>query len=166
MAARWGIETSGRVWLDPRPDRILVADLLTDPRVRRYLGGPVPPGRLAAAIDANLLCQEDERVWCVRRKGPQTPIGLVAITRHKDGADHELSFQFRPEVWGHGLALAACRAALDDALPRHGRIIAETQTANAAARRLLERLGFAEIARLTRFGHPQVILAMDQFSCT
>ena len=36
-------------------------------------------------------------------------------------------------------------------------VIAETQEANAASRRLLERLGMTQRASLHRFGHMQVI---------
>ncbi|WP_369076619.1 GNAT family N-acetyltransferase, partial [Rhizobium sp.] len=82
----------------------------------------------------------------VETKLPLHPIGIVSISVHKDGEDSELSYEFHPDAWGHGYATEATRRALDFALNdlAFERLIAETQTANSASCRLLERLGMKE----------------------
>jgi [ribosomal protein S5]-alanine N-acetyltransferase len=74
-----------------------------------------------------------------------------------------LSYEFHPDAWGHGYATEATRRALDFALNdlAFERLIAETQTANSASCRLLERLGMKEERRIQRFGAEQAIYASE-----
>lgn len=72
-----------------------------------------------------------------------------------------MSYEFRPAAWGHGFAKEATTCVVKHALSDLGlpRILAETQAANIASCRLLQKMGFAEKQRLDRFGAEQVIFA-------
>ena len=86
-------------------------------------------------------------------------LGLVGLTPHKEGSDWEVSYQFMPGAWGNGYATEAIAYLLDHAPVT--RVIAETQVANGASCRLLERIGFVEEIRLVRFGAEQIIYARE-----
>ncbi|SFI93683.1 GNAT family N-acetyltransferase [Jannaschia pohangensis] len=151
---------SDRLTLRPlsAKDGAFVAALISDPRVRRYLGGPVPVAEQPATVERYLA---EAWIWCVQPRGSTGAVGLMSLSPHHDGADTELSFQMMPGVWGRGLASEGaarlCRHGLTDlALPR---VLAETQAANAPARRLLNRIGMPEVRRTQRFGAVQVIHA-------
>lgn len=92
-------------------------------------------------------------------KGSDQSIGLVFLSYHHDGSGHELSYQCDAEHWGKGYAFEAAkrvvRHVVDD--PGMAQIIAETQSANGASCRLLERLGMREQRRVMRFGAEQII---------
>jgi len=142
-------------------DSGFVEELLQDAQVRAFLGGPVPPARLAQAVRANMTSTPAEDIWIVEARTDHAPLGLISLGSHKDGQDIELSYQFHPQTWGHGFASEAARAVLTYAKDiRHlPRVIAETQTANHRSTRLLTALGMREIAQVMRFGQPQTIFA-------
>ncbi|WP_299046200.1 GNAT family N-acetyltransferase [uncultured Tateyamaria sp.] len=136
--------------------------LVGHPEVRRYLGGAAPRRARLSRFLHLLVVGRGSGAWLVCARPRGQAIGLVELGPHKDGQDIELSYQFHPRAWGRGLACEATERVvthglLDVQLPR---IIAETQAANAASCRLLERLGFAEDTRLTRFGNEQVIFTV------
>ena len=97
----------------------------------------------------------------VRPQRQDAAIGLMVLNPHKDGADYEVSYIFSHSSWGQGFATEATAQIVDHALNDLGlkRVIAETQSANAASCRMLAKLGFSEEARLERFGAEQVIFA-------
>ncbi|MEM9795309.1 MAG: GNAT family N-acetyltransferase [Pseudomonadota bacterium] len=129
--------------------------LIRDPSVRRYLGGPAV-GTPEAVLAPYLTPGPGAAVWLV--VAGAGPVGVISVTPHKDGRDHELSYQFDPGAWGRGYATEAAQAVLTAARAAGlARVIAETQAANASSRALLARLGMGEIARLERFGATQVI---------
>ncbi len=154
--------TTARLHLEMAQDQDLpfAINLLSNPQVRQYLGGPTPKASAQPAAKALLTPAKGEIIWTARLKtDPSLPIGLLSLTHHKGGQDIEMSYQFSPKYWRQGFASEACCAALnhgftDLALPR---IIAETQTANTASVRLLTHLGFTETHRLTRFGAAQIL---------
>lgn len=93
------------------------------------------------------------RIWCVRFG--RNRLGLVYLEPARDGQSLELSFQFLPKAWGTGQTFQAC-AAVIAALPGP-QITAETQSANAASRKLLSRLGFLKTGETERFNAPQTL---------
>ncbi|MEM9519381.1 MAG: GNAT family N-acetyltransferase [Actinomycetota bacterium] len=132
-------------------DRALVRELLTNPRVRRYLGGPV---EIPADFDANPLGRRPG-VWCVSHNGK--PIGTVSIADQHHQCP-ELSYDFLPMAWGNGYAKEASQAVLAwfwDAEPECRVVIAVTQLANDRSLQLLARLGFVETRRFEEFGAQQ-----------
>lgn len=140
-------------------DISFVGKLITHEEVRRFLGGAVPIAQYEATMSGYLSAGEGKMAWLVETMEARHPIGLIFISHHADGEDCELSYQFHPDAWGFGYATEAAMRIVEFALKdlRLKRLIAETQSANAASRRLLERLGMKELRRLHRFGAQQVV---------
>lgn len=133
--------------------------LIGNASVRRYLGGPVPCDQRLPRFKQYLGAPG---VWVVDLDEHDRPIGLIELGPHKDGADYEISYQFHPRFWGNGFGHEAIQAIIRHGLDDTGleQIIAETQSANLASCRLLEKQGMAEIARVQRFGAEQIIFAI------
>ncbi|GGS28847.1 hypothetical protein GCM10010269_79460 [Streptomyces humidus] len=139
-------------------DGYLVHELLTDDLVRAHLGGPVTQERVAARQAAY---PATAGAWTVVRVADQQPIGLVTI-----GADHrcegraEISYQLLPAVWGEGLGREAVAAAVSwwtDAVPGGGPLVAVTQKANLASRRMLESIGMTVVDEIDEHGARQCL---------
>ena len=142
-----------------------VAALYTDEAVRRFLGGPADEDEVRTSL-ATLI--EDGASgsalhhWVIRLKDGSF-VGTVSLGAHHDGADTEVSYQLLPMWWGQGYAGEAVGAVVEYALFGLGlaRVVAETQRANLASRRLLERLGMRPEQTLERFGAEQVIYVRE-----
>lgn len=146
-------------------DAHFIRALISDPDVRRFLGGPASNTQ----ISNYLGCNPAIAFWVVNLKSTKSPIGLVSITDHRDGDDKELSFQFLRSAWGMGYATEATSCILDHAISACGisQLIAETQSANTSSRRLLTRLGMNEKYRVQRFGAEQIIYStIEHLSAT
>lgn len=127
-------------------DLPLLAGMNADPRVMRFLGGPVPePESLAFA----------ERV---DRSFPGAGIGMLPVERRSDGVflgiaglnrlpwfpqDVEVGWRLRPEHWGQGYATEAGRAWLGWAFDRHpvARVISVADLPNIRSQAVMRRLG-------------------------
>lgn len=159
MAARHLI--TDRLMLLPslEADASFIASLIANESVRQYLGGPVPLLKHPTTVASYLNIEKGEAIWTIKTKELMKPIGLVSVTKHKNGTDFELSYQFHPTSWGYGFATEAAISAKDYAVNKlgHERLIAETQTANTASCHLLEKLGMKRAQTLTRFGAEQAI---------
>ncbi|MGW1615651.1 GNAT family N-acetyltransferase [Streptomyces sp. NPDC002285] len=139
-------------------DAHLVRELLTDTKVRAYLGGPASEERVAprqAAYSATA------GAWTVVLVADDQTIGLVTI-----GPDHrcegaaEICYQLLPSAWGMGLGREAVAAAVSwwtDAVPKGGPVVAVTRTANTRSRRLLESIGMTLVDKFEEHGHPQCL---------
>ncbi|WP_165932910.1 GNAT family N-acetyltransferase [Rhizobium sp. BK251] len=140
-------------------DTSFINELIGHEEVRRFLGGPVPAIRRDAVVSSYFMVDEREMIWLAETKDFDQPLGLLFISNHREGEDLELSYQFHPDSWGLGYAIEATKRVLEYALNdmRLERLIAETQSANIASCRLLERLGMKELRRVQRFGAEQVI---------
>ncbi|MFD7919750.1 GNAT family N-acetyltransferase [Streptomyces sp. NPDC059740] len=139
-------------------DASLVRELLTDTKVRAYLGGPASEERVAARQTAY---PATAGTWTVVRVADSHAVGLVAI-----GPDHrcegaaEVSYQLLPDAWGRGLGREAVAAAVrwwTEAVPAGGPMVAVTQTANAASRRLLESIGMRLVDQFEEHGEQQCL---------
>lgn len=130
--------------------------LKINPQTRAHLGGPVLLCRCKYQFQTAL---HQPMQWAVHTE--QCPIGLVSITPHHNPKDMELSYEFLPTSWGQGFAQEALGAAAAHWFAHtQNRLVAETQAANAASRRLLEKLGFIERERLQRFGAEQIVFVL------
>ncbi len=143
-------------------DRDGYLELLTSGDVRRYLGGPLPrddvalamaevPGRYPGVFAVEINGEFAGGV-CLERRDAERPGHL-----REGGGELEISFTLLPEYWGHGYAHEAAEAVLawaGVAFPDE-RMVLCTQTANARARRLADRLGFREVARFKEFDAEQ-----------
>ncbi|WP_328323271.1 GNAT family N-acetyltransferase [Kribbella sp. NBC_00382] len=156
------MRTTDRLLLRPFRDEDLPAwaELNTDPKVMRYLGGKP----LSQA-------ETDEIASGVNRQYLAEGTGFLAIERRSDGAflgagglthevwhpdDLELGWRLAREYWGHGYATEAAAAWLayaffDLNLPH---VLASTETANTKSIAVMQRIGmsFDHEARLEEDG--------------
>jgi len=150
-------------------DRLVATDverlrrLYTDPICRQYLGGPVSETEAQRRVDQLLAADASAGVWAIRLSPSGDAVGLLTLTGHHDGQDTELSYQLLPEYWGRGIATHAVRLAIRYAFETLGltRLVSETQSANTASIRLLDRVGMTLDRRVMRFGAEQSIYAIQ-----
>ena len=139
-------------------DASLVRKLLTDTRVRAFLGGPASEERVAAR-QASYPATAGS--WTVVRVADGLAVGLVAIgPDHRCDGAAEVSYQLLPDAWGKGLGREAVAAAVSwwtDTVPADGPLVAVTQTANAASRRLLESIGMKLLDEFEEHGEQQCL---------
>ena len=155
--------TSERLSLTPlKPeDAKVITNLLGNPQVRRYLGGPVPAMERHARFETYLKGARGIGIWAVRLSPEADAIGLIILAPHHTGSDTEVSYQLDPNFWAKGYATEAVACVIAHALGALAlpRVVAETQSANTASCRLLHRLGMQEIETLERFGQRQTLFA-------
>lgn len=145
-------------------DFIFFWRLVGNKSVRQFLGGTVPWRRRFSQFRQYLRGHPKVGIWVVKPHKQKTAIGLIVLSPHKDGAGYEVSYEFHPASWGQGLACEATACVVDHAISDLGlqKVIAETQSENAASCRMLKRLGFTEENRLERFGAQQIIYSKSK----
>jgi RimJ/RimL family protein N-acetyltransferase len=139
-------------------DREGIVEVLTDPEVRAYLGGPRPREGVEQFLDqagaASTTAAAGSYV-IADRQGDRF-VGILGLGRRAagrpghvtgEGGELELSYVLRRGAWGAGLAFEAAAAALRAAARelRDQPVLVVTQTANHRARKLAGRLGFQEV---------------------
>lgn len=140
--------------LPPHADTLFA--VLDDPRVGRWIGGP--PAADADSLRAVIARQcegppsdrRDERWWNFLVEADDVgAVGTLQATVHADWA--EVAYVFGPRGWGRGYATEGLRW-LVGRLADEGvtELWATVHPDNAASRRLLERVGFVEVAGLSR----------------
>ena len=153
----WTIETIEtarirlRVFTDD--DKPAIVRLLTDPDVRRFLGGPADDSQVEAARVAAV--GERWGAFCIADPVTDDVIGGCSFGRWRGVL--ELSYEVLPEHWGRGLASEAIAAALDWqwANTDDKTVVAVTQSANTRSLDLLHRLGFLPDIEFEEHGAPQ-----------
>lgn len=139
-------------------DAGLVRELLTDERVRAYLGGPASHERVAARQAAY---PATAGAWAVVRVADGRAVGLAGIgpdPRCEGRA--EVSYQLLPSAWGDGLGREAVGAIVSwwtAAVPGGGPVVAVTQAANVRSRRLLESVGMVLVDEVDEHGARQCV---------
>ncbi|WP_107942623.1 GNAT family N-acetyltransferase [Metasolibacillus fluoroglycofenilyticus] len=131
--------------------------------VRKYLGGVVVPSIVKENVEILLTTPDAGYHLVARELGSQQFIGLVSLDLYHDGQSIELSYQLSPTWWGDGYATEILQVVLQFAfkelqLPY---VVAETQTANIASCKLLERLGMTVKEKVERFGAKQAIYSLE-----
>jgi RimJ/RimL family protein N-acetyltransferase len=131
----------------------VISRLMTDPRVRKYLGGPAAADGLAPRLNA---CVGATTMFSVARRSDGAVFGLVVIDPDtapdgRAGGDTEVSYQLLPEFWNCGYGRESVSAAVSWAFqniaPAPPVVVAITQEANRESRRLLEAIGMSQVAR-------------------
>ncbi len=142
-------------------DRPAALRLRTDGEVRRYLGGPMSPDDAAAAL-AQGPAGASWGVFAVADQHTDDVMGSVDLSR--DRGELEVSRVFLPEYWGSGFAHEAVDAVIRWAFTQTAapRIIAVTQTANAASRKLATKLGMTPEATFEQYGAKQIQFALTR----
>ena len=157
-------------------DREGIVEVLTDPEVRAYLGGPRHREDverfLGQAGTAGTTTAAGSYVIADRQTDRFT--GLMGLSRRPasrpghvtgEGGELELSYLLRRDAWGTGLAFEAATTVLRAAaeLPDQP-VLVVTQTANRRARKLASRLGFQEVGIFEEYDAQQ-ILAVASLGC-
>ncbi|GEL76445.1 GNAT family N-acetyltransferase [Tenuibacillus multivorans] len=136
--------------------------LFSNERVRQYLGGTIDEQAFRGKFQA-LLTDETSWYWVVRLKHHNDFIGLVSLDKHHDQVSTEVSYQLLPEAWGQGVATEVIQKMINYAFEELSiaRLVAETQSANLASCRLLEKVGMKLEQTVERFGAEQKIYKID-----
>ena len=140
-----------------------VERLYTNEEVRRYLGGPVDSGIIRAQFQEILASPTTATHLVARTKETNEFIGLLSLDLHHNGTSTEVSYQLLPDWWGKGFAKECVEAVIDFA-SHHlllTELVAETQAANLASCRLLEKIGFQVSEHVERFGAKQIIYQLE-----
>jgi RimJ/RimL family protein N-acetyltransferase len=148
-----------RRWRDA--DREAYADIMVDPEVGKWLGGPFTRKQAFERVDRFTAMLAD------------TGLGRLAIERKSDGRmiGHcglaptdpdqpmpqglEIGWALSPDVWGAGYAVEAARAVINDGFARTAapEILAFTGTLNLRSQAVMRRLGMVRMAERD-FDHP------------
>jgi RimJ/RimL family protein N-acetyltransferase len=163
---------SGRVVLRKArdADREGIVEVMTDPEVRGYLGGPRPRADVERFLDAAGLggATAGAGSYVIADRQTDRFLGTLRLDRRAagrpghvtvEGGELELSYVLRRGAWGAGLAFEAATAALRTAaaeLPDQP-VLVVTQSANDRSRGLAGRLGFREVGEFEEFGAAQVL---------
>ncbi|MFF2092263.1 GNAT family N-acetyltransferase [Paenibacillus sp. NPDC058174] len=142
-----------------------VKEIYTNEKVRTFLGGAIlEEHTLHKFEDILTRSNKDSYYWTVRKKPTNECIGLVSLDQHSEGVNIEVSYEFLPDWWGNGYATEVIAAVLDYALNglQISKVIAETQTANIASCRLLEKVGMNLERTVQRYGAEQAIYAIEK----
>lgn len=140
-----------------------VRNLYTDPEVRKYLGGIREKNSIKSAMEKMLNPSRNSFYWIVREKQTGCFIGLVSLDPHHEGDYQEISYQFIPDYWGQGFATEVVGHIINFLLSELAlsKIVAETQTANTASCKLLEKLGMTLERTVYRFNAEQAIYSAE-----
>ena len=138
-------------------DKPVIAKLLQDPDVRRFVGGPISDDDLRSFETSTV--GERWGSFVIADGAVDLCIGAIHFDDHR--GEWALSCELLPRYWGRGFAFEATKAAIiwafaDPALSDVGSIIAVTQKANPTSIALLERLGFVYERSVTESDVPQM----------
>ncbi len=148
-------------------DLPLAHALWGDPRVTRFIGGPFSPAQVEERLRQEIASMGAHSVqyWPLFLLAGDEHVGCCGLRPHRPhDRVYELGFHLRPAHWGRGLAVEAGRAIVTFAFQTVGAtgLFAGHHPANAASRRVLEKLGFrfthAELYAPTGLRHPSYLL--------
>jgi [ribosomal protein S5]-alanine N-acetyltransferase len=135
-------------------DLPLANALWGDPQVTRLIGGPFSAEQVAQRLarEIETMVSAGMQYWPMFWLADGGFVGCCGLRPYQPEARIlELGFHILPAYWGKGVALEAGRAVIDFAFDelRAAALFAGHHPANAASRRVLEKLGF-------RFTHEQL----------
>lgn len=151
-------------------DLELAVALWSDPEVARYLyaQGPLERAAVAERLQREIETQEAYgfQYWPIFLRTDGDHVGCCGLRPYQsDEGVHELGVHLRPCYWHQGLAVEAASAVIDFAFSRLGAraLFAGHHPANAASRRMLEKLGFRythdQLYPPTGLHHPSYLLS-------
>jgi ribosomal-protein-alanine N-acetyltransferase len=132
--------------------------LYANPDVREFLGGPILGCSFSKKF-TEILGDQQSQNYVIKLKETNKSLGVISISQHHDGKDYEVSYQIDPEFWGRGFARESLIGLSNYArnILRLNIVIAETQSANLASRKMLEKIGMRLQSTIERFGAEQCI---------
>lgn len=140
-----------------------LAGLHADERVMRTMGGGrATPGENRAWIERNLRhgAEPELGIFVFRERGSGVFVGRGAIRRIEigGGEEVEVGYAVAADYWGRGLATEMARGLVAHAEEQGlAGLVAYTEPANAASRRVLEKVGFRYERDVEHHGRPQVL---------
>jgi RimJ/RimL family protein N-acetyltransferase len=150
-------------------DREGFIELMTDPEVQAYLGGPRPRGDVEKHFDTVVTAGAPRPGNFVIADGTTGRfLGTLMLGRRsndhpghvtEDGEELELGYVLRRGAWGAGYAFEAATAALRAAaveLPDQP-VLLVTQSANERSLALAARLGFRPVSTFEEWGAEQTL---------
>lgn len=135
-----------------RDDLDAYAEIVADPEVMRYLGGPLTRSQARAYIERSL---EHERTFGFGRYGVVRDGGLIGMCGYAPVRDYvDLGYRFTRSSWGNGFATEAARAVIDYGFSVLGlhEIVAMALIDNTDSIRVIEKLGFTFVREETTPG--------------
>ena len=138
--------------------------LYSNVNVRVYLGGVPKESYIEASFRGMLEAPFPNTYFYISLRTTDEFIGLVSIDEYHDKDAYELSYQFLPQYWGQGYAYEVLTDVINYGLNilNLPHLVAETQTANIASCRLLEKVGMHKVQVLERFGHEQAVYELGK----
>ena len=139
------------------------AALNADPEVMRHFPDLLSRNESDAMVRrvAGHLAEHDWGLWALERRDTGEFIGFTGLGRPRFEAHFtpavEVGWRLSRSAWGQGFATEAARVAVDVGFTELGltEIVSFTTSANAASRRVMERLGMRHDPR-DDFDHPNV----------
>lgn len=145
--------------------------LWSDPVVTQFIGGALSPAQVEEKLarEIELMRTHGVQYWplFLLRTGEHVGCGGLRPYRLEDRI-YEMGFHFRPAYWGQGLAQEAGRGIIAFAFETLGAaaVFAGHHPANAASRRVLEKLGLRfthdEFYPPTGLRHPSYLLTRPE----
>ena len=131
--------------------------------VRKYLGGTQNNEEIKASFTKMIHPTIESLYFIAREKYTKEFIGLISLDTHHDGISTEISYQLLPKWWGDGYATELLNEIINYAINslKLTEIVAETQTANRASCKLLEKVGMTLRETVHRFGEVQSIYYIE-----
>jgi len=141
-----------------------IQQLYKNHEVRKYLGGIVNDETIKEAFANMVDAPAKSYYWIIEEKQHNDFIGLVSLDPHHDGVSTEISYQLHPNWWNKGYATEVVREILTFGFHTLNLeyIVAETQFANFASRKLLENVGMQLKQTTDRFGELQAIYCINK----
>nr|WP_281378696.1 GNAT family N-acetyltransferase [Azospirillum oleiclasticum] len=145
-------------------DAVDMHRLHTDHRVMGPIGGAIASWDEAEALTRRMIDHWGRHgygVWVLRLRDSGGFVGRVGLRRRDiDGVEEtELMCALAPDHWGQGYATEAARAVIGIAVDhlRMPSLVAGVAPADAASRRLVEKLGFVFERDMINAGRPQAL---------
>ncbi|MEV4290042.1 GNAT family N-acetyltransferase [Nonomuraea bangladeshensis] len=156
-------------------DRDGLIELMTDPEVQAYLGGPRPRSEVEQHFDTSIAnSTPSPGNFVIADNTTNRVIGTLMLARRsadrpghvtEGGGELELGYVLRRSAWGAGFAYEAATAALRaaaDELPDQP-VLVVTQTANQRSLKLAARLGFRPVSTFEEFDAEQTLCTAPLF---
>jgi [ribosomal protein S5]-alanine N-acetyltransferase len=149
-------------------DLPLAMKLWGNPKVSSLIGGPFTPKEVESRLSREIewMTAYSVQYWPIFLLQNSQLAGCAGLRPYKhEERLFEMGVHLRPENWGQGMAQEAGRAVITFAFETLGvkGLFAGHHPANAASRRLIEKLGFRftheEFYGPTGLNHPSYLLA-------
>jgi [ribosomal protein S5]-alanine N-acetyltransferase len=150
-------------------DRGAIHAVYADPEVMRYVGHGAhrTPAETARALRgyADSLATRGYGFVAVVERATGAVVGDAGLHPLAGrGPDVELGYTLARSAWGHGYATEVGGALVAHAFEALGmpRVMAQVEPANAASRRVVEKLGMTERGMRLAYGRPHLLYGVER----